>query len=149
MLRGPGTFAGYFRDDAATERARTTDGWLRTGDLASRDDDGYYCVLDRIDDLHISGGENVSPSEVEDVLRRHAAVDRVAVVDVPDERWGQVGVAYVVKRAGVVTDAEDLIAHCRLHMAAFKVPARFVFVDEVPMGSSSKVSRHSLKEAAR
>ena len=149
QVRGASIFAGYFRDPEATARAITPEGWLRTGDLVSRDSLGYYTVLDRIDDLFISGGENVSPAEVEEVLRRHPGVAAAAVIGVPDDRWGQVGNAYIVRSGAVLTDAEELLAHCRLHMAAFKVPSRIDFVDELPTGALSKVQRHHLREGAR
>ena len=149
QVRGPSIFTGYFRDPEATARALTADGWLRTGDLVERDELDYYTVRDRIDDLFISGGENVSPAEVEDVLRRHPAVADAAVVGMPDDRWGQVGVAHVVRRPGVATDAEDLLAHCRLHMAAFKVPVRIIFTEELPTGSLSKIQRRQLRGADR
>ncbi len=148
LVRGPGTFAGYFRDPAATAAAMT-DGWLRTGDLVHRDAAGYHTVLDRIDDLYISGGENVSPAEVESALLRHPAVEAAAVVGIPDEVWGEVGVAYVVPRPGAHADEAELVAHCRTLLAAFKVPARIDLVDDLPRGSSDKVSRTELRRLAR
>lgn len=145
LVRGPGVFAGYFRDDAATADV-LHDGWLRTGDLVERDADGYYRVVDRIKDVFIVGGENVTPSEVEAVLRRHPGVADVAVVGVPDDRWGEVGAAFVVPRAGYPTDAEDLEAFCRRELAHFKVPRRFDLVPSLPRTSLHKVSRRSLAE---
>ena len=145
LVRGPGVFAGYFRDDAATA-AVLHDGWLRTGDLVERDADGCYRVVDRIKDVFIVGGENVTPSEVEAVLRRHPGVADVAVVGVPDDRWGEVGAAFVVPRQGFPTDAEDLEAFCRRELAHFKVPRRFDLVPSLPRTSLHKVSRRSLAE---
>ena len=145
LVRGPGVFAGYFRDDAATA-AVLHDGWLRTGDLVERDADGYYRVVDRIKDVFIVGGENVTPSEVEAVLRRHPGVADVAVVGVPDDRWGEVGAAFVVPRQGWPTDPEDLEAFCRRELAHFKVPRRFDLVPSLPRTSLHKVSRRSLVE---
>ncbi|MGO1339389.1 MAG: class I adenylate-forming enzyme family protein, partial [Cellulosimicrobium funkei] len=145
LVRGPGVFAGYFRDEAATA-AVLRDGWLRTGDLVERDADGCYRVVDRLKDVFIVGGENVTPSEVEAVLRRHPAVADVAVVGVPDDRWGEVGAAFVVPRAGHPTDAEELEAFCRRELAHFKVPRRFDLVPSLPRTSLHKVSRRSLAE---
>ena len=145
LVRGPGVFAGYFRDAAATA-AVLHDGWLRTGDLVERDADGYYRVVDRLKDVFIVGGENVTPSEVEAVLRRHPGVADVAVVGVPDDRWGEVGAAFVVPRPGFPTDAEDLEAFCRRELAHFKVPRRFDLVPSLPRTSLHKVSRRSLAE---
>lgn len=148
LVRSPGVFAGYFRDPDATARV-LVDGWLRTGDLVHRDAAGYHTVVDRVDDLYISGGENVSPAEVEAVLHRHPAVAEVVVVGVPDERWGEVGEAHVVPRAGVVVDAEELASHCRSHLAHFKVPARFVLTDALPTGTLDKVRRSAVREGER
>ena len=145
LVRGPGVFAGYFRDEDATA-AVLHDGWLRTGDLVERDADGYYRVVDRLKDVFIVGGENVTPSEVEAVLRRHPGVSDAVVVGVPDDRWGEVGAAFVVPRAGHPTDAEDLEAYCRRELAHFKVPRRFDLVPSLPRTSLHKVSRRSLVE---
>ncbi|MGN7704574.1 class I adenylate-forming enzyme family protein [Cellulosimicrobium sp. 22601] len=145
LVRGPGVFAGYFRDEAATA-AVLHNGWLRTGDLVERDADGYYRVVDRFKDVFIVGGENVTPSEVEAVLRRHPGVADVAVVGVPDVRWGEVGAAFVVPRPGHPTDAEELEAFCRRELAHFKVPRRFDLVPSLPRTSLHKVSRRSLAE---
>lgn len=145
LVRGPGLFAGYFRDPDATAQA-LAGGWLHTGDLARRDSDGYYTIVGRLDDLYISGGENIAPLEVEDALLRHPAVAQVAVVGVPDEVWGQVGHAYVVLRPGVDADESMLIAHVRDHLAAFKAPAHVTFTDALPTTGLDKVSRRALRE---
>ena len=144
LVRGPGVFAGYWRDPQATAFS-TRGGWLHTGDLAHRDADGYYRILDRVDDVYISGGENVSPAEVENVLFGHPAVADAAVVGKPDQRWGEVGVAFVVTRAGAHTDAEELVAHCRRDLAAYKVPAEVHFVDAIPRSSVGKTLRRALR----
>lgn len=148
LVRGPGLFAGYFRDPEATRQAMTDDGRLRTGDLVTRDADGYHTVLDRIDDIFIVGGENVSPAEVEKVLLRHPGVEAAAVVGVPDEGWGEVGVAFVVARQGATVDAVELRAHCARRLAGFKIPARIELVDQLPYGSSDKLSRRTLRATA-
>ncbi|WP_114906576.1 class I adenylate-forming enzyme family protein [Ornithinimicrobium murale] len=147
LVRGPGMFAGYFRDPSAT-RAIWRDGWLATGDVATRDEAGYLRIVDRLRNIYISGGENVAPAEVEAALRMHPAVEDVVVVGVPDERWGERGVALVVRRTGVVTDAAELTEHCRERLAAFKVPAAVHFVGELPYGSLGKIARQAALDVA-
>ncbi|GAA2218861.1 long-chain fatty acid--CoA ligase [Promicromonospora sukumoe] len=143
LVRGPSVFAGYFREPEATA-ASFAGGWLRTGDLVERDADGYYRVVDRLKDVFITGGENVTPAEVEAALRRHPAVADAAVVGVPDDRWGEVGHAFVVPRGGQLTDAEDLEAFCRRELAGFKVPRHFDLVPDLPRSSLNKVVRSAL-----
>ncbi|WP_109473731.1 class I adenylate-forming enzyme family protein [Ornithinimicrobium cavernae] len=147
LVRGPGMFAGYFRDEAAT-RAIWRDGWLATGDVATRDEAGYLRIVDRLRNIYISGGENVAPAEVEAALRLHPAVADAVVVGVPDERWGERGVALVVRRPGVVTDAVELTEHCRDRLASFKVPSAVHLVSELPYGSLGKVARQAALAAA-
>lgn len=146
MVTGPSVFQGYFRDPEATARV-LVGGWLHTGDLVERDLDGYIKVVDRIKDMYISGGENVSPTEVEQVLEAHPAVAAVAVLGVPDRTWGEVGEAYVVLRAGAHADPEDLSEHCASRLARFKIPARFHFVADLPRTGLEKISRTRLRAA--
>src|SRR5439155_14311492 len=119
QVRGPNVFAGYWRNPDATAAA-LRDGWLHTGDVADVDDEGCYRIRGRLKDMYISGGENVYPAEVEGVLHAHPAVADVAVVGVPDERWGEAGVAFVVTKEPVSEEA--LLEHCRERLARFKVP---------------------------
>ena len=142
QVRGPNVFPGYWRDPEATAAAFTGDGWLRTGDVAEVDEDGCYRILGRLKDMFISGGENVYPAEVEAVLHDHPAVADVAVVGVPDERWGESGVAFVV---GTATE-EELIGFCRERLARFKVPKAIRFVDELPRNSLGKVQKAALAQ---
>jgi fatty-acyl-CoA synthase len=143
-VRGPGVFAGYLDDPAATAEV-LVDGWLRTGDVVERDADGFLRVVDRLKDIYISGGENVSPSEVEQALLAHPAVADAAVVGTPDERWGETGLAFVVARHGAATDAQELTEHLRGVLAHFKVPRTIEFVDEVPRTGLHKVARARLR----
>jgi fatty-acyl-CoA synthase len=140
-------FAGYFRDPDATAAA-LHDGWLRTGDLVRRDADGYFTIVDRLTDVYISGGEGVSPAEVESVLIAHPAVADVAVVGVPDERWGEAGSAWVVLRPGAITDAAELAEFARGSLAGYKVPRDIRFIDEIPRSTASKTLRRVLAERA-
>ena len=144
LVRGPNVFAGYWRNPQATA-AVLRNGWLHTGDVAERDGDGYYRICDRLKDMYISGGENVYPAEVEGVLHEHPDVAEAAVVGLPDERWGEVGLAVVVPRPGAAPTGETLTAFCRERLAGFKVPRRFRFVDALPRSAVGKVLKTELR----
>jgi fatty-acyl-CoA synthase len=145
LVQGPNVFAGYWRDPEATTAA-FRDGWLATGDVAERDEEGYYRICGRLKDMYISGGENVYPAEVEGVLCDHPAVADAAVVGIPDEQWGERGFAFVVLR-GAATE-EELVAHCRARLARYKVPAAVRFVDELPRSAMNKVRKDELLREA-
>jgi fatty-acyl-CoA synthase len=140
VVRGPNVFAGYWRNPAATRQA-VPDGWLRTGDVAERDAEGFYRICDRVKDMYVSGGENVYPAEVESVLAAFPGVMEVAVVGVPDERWGEVGCAFVVGDVPV----DGLLAHCRERLAAFKVPKHVRFVPALPRSAVGKTLKNELR----
>lgn len=148
VLKGAQLLTGYLHDEAAT-RASFSDGWFRTGDMAKRDDEGHFSIVDRMKDMIVSGGENVYSREVEDTLQRHPLVREVAVVGVPHRKWGE-AVAAVVVPAGPVADepqvAEELIAHCRSQMAAYKRPQEVHFVDALPRTVSGKVLKRQLRD---
>ncbi len=144
LVRGPNVFAGYWRNPDATAQT-VVDGWLHTGDVAERDDEGYYRISGRLKDMYISGGENVYPAEVEDVLLSLEGVADAAVLGVPDERWGEVGAAFVVLAQGVSLSAEDVIESCRARLARFKVPASVRFVDSLPRSGMNKVLKDELR----
>ncbi len=146
QVKGPNVFAGYWRNPDATAQALTDDGWLRTGDVAEVDDEGFYRIKGRLKEMYISGGENVYPAEVEAVLHEHPAVADAAVVGVPHERWGEEGVAFVV--ADGLGEAE-LIEWCGARLARFKVPASVRFVSEVPRNSLGKIQKQELLAEAR
>ena len=141
QVRGPNVFTGYWRNAEATAAA-FEDGWLRTGDVAETDDEGYYRIRGRFKDMYISGGENVYPAEVEAVLHEHPAVADAAVVGVPDERWGESGVAFVVTRADVT--GEELRDWCGGRLARYKVPRDVRFVEELPRSAMNKVLKDEL-----
>lgn len=145
LVRGPGVFAGYFQQDDATRDALRS-GWLATGDLVHRDAEGYFRIVDRLKDIFISGGENIAPAEVESVLFSHPGVADVSVVGVPDQKWGEVGVAWVVARTGVATDETDLLEFCAASLARFKVPKHVRFVAAIPRTSGGKAMRRLLLE---
>lgn len=147
-VRGPSVFSGYLHDEAATARAMAGD-WLRTGDIVHRDADGMFRIVDRRKDIFISGGENVAPAEVERALMLHPAIAEAAVVGVPDEVWGERGVAFIVRSAGSIVGEDEVIAHARAQLAGFKVPVRVAFVDELPRSAIDKLTRARLRDQAR
>ncbi len=145
VLRGPKVFKGYWRDTDATAAA-FAGGWFHTGDIGLRDEDGYLFVVDRLKDMIVSGGENIAGSEVERVLYEHDAVGEVAVVGCPDDRWGEVPVAFVVLLEGATATAEELVDHCHAQLARFKVPKRVNFIDALPRNPSGKVLKRELRD---
>lgn len=145
VLRGPKVFKGYWRDPEATERA-FAGGWFHTGDIGVRDEDGYLYIVDRLKDMIVSGGENIASSEIERVLYEHPAVLEAAVVGRPDERWGEVPVAFVVLRPGRSATADELVAHCQAQLARFKVPKAVTFLDALPRNPSGKVLKRELRD---
>jgi fatty-acyl-CoA synthase len=142
-VRGPNVLIEYWRKPDATAEA-LHDGWFRTGDLAIRDADGYFIIRDRKTNLIVSGGENIYPAEVERVLLDHPHVADAAVIGVPDPRWQEAPIAFVVTRAAV--SADDLRAHVSTQLARFKLPREFVFVAELPRNALGKVQHFRLRE---
>lgn len=137
--------SGYWQKPEATAAAVTEDGWLRSGDGGHIDADGYVYVTDRIKDMIVSGGENVYPAEIERVLAEHPSVGDVAVIGIPDERWGEVPKACVVGAAGATVDPEALLAHARLHLAAFKCPKSVDVLEELPRNPTGKILKKNLR----
>ncbi|WP_021025116.1 acyl-CoA synthetase [Comamonas sp. B-9] len=146
MLRGNIAMKGYLKNPEATQEA-FRGGWFHTGDLAVQDPDGYIKIKDRSKDIIISGGENISSIEVEDVLYRHPAVLAAAVVAKPDARWGETPCAFVELKPGAQVSAEDIIAHCKKHLAGFKIPRAVVF-GELPKTSTGKIQKFELRKQA-
>ncbi|MGK2866737.1 MAG: AMP-binding protein [Mycobacterium sp.] len=140
LVRGAQVAARYW-----PERPATVDGWLHTGDAGFIDDSGRLVVTDRLKDIIITGGENVSSREVEDVLSLHPGVDQAAVIGVPDEYWGEAICAVVVPGTGPRPSAEDLIAHVRAHLAGFKRPRHVLFVEELPLTSNGKIAKDRVR----
>jgi acyl-CoA synthetase (AMP-forming)/AMP-acid ligase II len=145
-MRAPNVMAGYFNRPEETAAALTSDGWLRTGDGGYVDEDGHLFLTDRIKDMIVSGGENVYPVEVEEALAHHPAVADVAVVGVPDERWGETVKALVVTAPGATVEAQDLIAFARGRLAGYKLPRSVEFVGELPRTPSGKVLKRALRD---
>jgi acyl-CoA synthetase (AMP-forming)/AMP-acid ligase II len=145
VLRGPKVFKGYWRDPDATAAA-FAGGWFHTGDIGTRDDDGYLYIVDRLKDMIVSGGENIASSEVERVLYEHESVLEAAVVGRADARWGEVPVAFVVVRPDAVANHDTLMEHCRAQLARYKVPKEVTFLDALPRNPSGKVLKRELRE---
>src|SRR5204863_8259742 len=137
-VRGNVVMEGYYHDEDATKRAMG-DGWFHSGDAAVIHPDGYVDIRDRLKDVIISGGENISSVEVEGALLRHPAVQEVAVVGLPHEKWGEAPHAFVVLKSGQTCTEEELIAFARDHMAHFKVPKGITFVDELPKTATGQI----------
>jgi fatty-acyl-CoA synthase len=147
MFRGNITMKGYLKNPAATAEA-FAGGWFHSGDLAVMQPDGYVKIRDRSKDIIISGGENISSLEVEDALYRHPAVLTAAVVAQPDPKWGETPCAFIELKLGAAATEEEIVAHCRPHLARFKVPKRIVF-GEVPKTSTGKVQKFVLRQRAK
>jgi fatty-acyl-CoA synthase len=148
QITGPLVTPGYWRNASATVAAFTEDGWLHTGDAASVAKDGHLILVDRWKDMYISGGENVYPAEVENALHTHPAVSQAAVVGAPHPRWGEAGVAFVVLAREADAGPDELRAWCRTRLAAYKVPARVLIVDELPRNATGKVLKGPLRTTA-
>jgi acyl-CoA synthetase (AMP-forming)/AMP-acid ligase II len=145
VMRGPKVFLGYWRDPDATTAA-FAGGWFHTGDIGVRDDDGYLYIVDRLKDMIVSGGENIASSEIERVLYEHDSVLEAAVVGCPDDRWGEVPVAFVVLRNETAATADALLDHCRVQLARYKVPKEIIFLEAVPRNPSGKVLKRELRD---
>ena len=148
VVRGYNVMRGYVDDPAATAETIDRDGWLRTGDIGVLDARGYLRITDRKKDMFIVGGFNAYPAEIEGVLLHHPGVGQVAVVGAPDDRLGEVGVAFIIPRPGTAPTEPDLVSWSRERMANFKVPRRFVIVETLPLNASGKVLKAELRERA-
>lgn len=144
QFHGPGLTPGYWQRPQESAELFTADGWLKSGDLGWFDADGYCFVAGRIKEMYISGGENVYPAEVENVLADHPAVQEASVAGVPDEKWGEVGCAHIILRQQASSDAAELMAWCRERLAAYKVPRHVVFARDFPRTAAGKVQKHLL-----
>ncbi len=147
MMRGNVVMKGYLKNPKATEEA-FAGGWFHSGDLGVLYPDGYIQLKDRSKDIIISGGENISSIEVEDVLFKHPAVQAAAVVAKPDEKWGETPCAFIELKPGMTATADEIIAWCRQNLAAFKVPKTVIFT-ELPKTSTGKVQKFVLREMAK
>jgi fatty-acyl-CoA synthase len=147
-VRGPSVAMGYWNQPELSSKAFIDGGWFVTGDAAMVDEDGFFYIVDRKKDMYISGGENVYPAEVEAALAELPEIGECAIVGVPNERWGEVGRAYVIPVPGKSITAEQVIAHCTARLAKFKVPQSAVITDVIPRTASGKVQKHILRARA-
>ncbi|MGF6887558.1 acyl-CoA synthetase (AMP-forming)/AMP-acid ligase II [Nocardia sp. GAS34] len=146
LLRGPNVMLGYLDDPENTAKTIDPEGWLHTGDVGILDERGYLKITDRLKDLYISGGFNVYPAEIEQALARLDGVAESAVIGIPDERMGEVGKAYIVRRAGSSLTEQDVIAYAKTTLANFKVPRAVEFLDQLPYSAAGKVLKRQLRE---
>ena len=145
VMRGNSVMAGYYRDEVATKKV-FEGGWLHSGDLGVQHSDGYVELRDRDKDIVISGGENISTVEIEHAIEAHPAVFEVAVIGVPDPKWGERPKAFVVRRPDADVTQEELIAYLKTHIARFKVPKAIEFVEFLPRTSTGKLQKFTLRD---
>jgi acyl-CoA synthetase (AMP-forming)/AMP-acid ligase II len=145
LARGPRVMKGYWEDEEKTRKVIAEDGWLRTGDQGWMDEEGYIYLAGRSDDMIIRAGENISPEEIEDVLRTHPKVDEAAVIGVPDPEWGQEPRALVVLKKGQEASSEEFMEHCRSNLAGFKRPRSIIFLESLPRNPMGKVLKKELR----
>ncbi len=142
VLKSPYMMEGYYKRG----KERFEGEWFSTGDLARRDDEGYFYIVDRKIDMIISGGENIYPAEIEEVLYSHPKILESAVIGIPDERWGESVVAVVALKEGEKADEDEIVEFCRGRLAGYKVPRHVIFMKELPKSSSGKILKRVLRE---
>jgi long-chain acyl-CoA synthetase len=145
LIRAEQVLKGYWRNEDGT-KAAFENGWFRTGDMARRDEEGFFYIVDRKKDMILTGGENVYSREVEEVLYTHPAVSEAAVIGLPDPVWGESVTAVVVLREGTTATETEIVATCRDRLAGFKKPKRVEFVDELPKNVSGKILKRELRD---
>ncbi len=146
LARGPRVMSGYWKDEEKTKKTIDKDGWVHTGDVGYVDDDGYYFLAGRSSDMIIRAGENISPEELENVMRDHPKVEDVAVIGVPDETWGEEPRAVVIPKKGEKPTEEEIMEYCRQNLASFKRPRSVVFVDDLPRNPMGKLIKREIRE---
>ena len=146
VARGPRVMTGYWKDEEKTAKTIDKDGWVHTGDVGYVDEDGYFFLSGRSSDMIIRAGENISPEELENVIRTHPKVEDVAVIGVPDETWGEEPRAVVIVKKGEMATEEEIMEHCREQLASFKRPRSVVFVDSLPRNPMGKLIKREIRE---
>jgi acyl-CoA synthetase (AMP-forming)/AMP-acid ligase II len=149
VVRGYNVMQGYLDDASETAKAIDAEGWLHTGDIGVLDDRGYLRITDRMKDMFIMGGFNCYPAEIENAMHGYPGILQVAVIGVPDERMGEVGMAFVVPEPDAELSPDEIIAWCREKMANYKVPRFVELVDALPMNATGKVTKFVLREQVR
>jgi fatty-acyl-CoA synthase len=145
LLRGPHVFSGYWNNPEATKETIEPDGWMHTGDLVKKDKNGLYYIVGRSKEMYISGGENIFPIEIEEVLYKHPSVDLAAVIGIPDDKWGEVGKAFVTLKSDQQLTAEEIKLFLQENLARFKVPKHIVIKDSLPLSGAGKILKRELK----
>ena len=145
-LKGPSVTLGYWNQPEATAATFDDEGWLKTGDLAYADEDGFLFLVDRLKDMFISGGENVYPTEIEAIIAELDQVSEAAVIAVPDPQWGEVGLAYVVPAPGHTITPDEVTAHVKSRLARYKAPKDVIITDSLPRTASGKLQKNILRE---
>lgn len=148
LLAGANITPGYWGNPDATQKTFDKDGWMHTGDIAKCDEDGYFYIIDRIKDMYISGGENVYPAEVETVLEQHPKILEAVVVGIPDNKWGEVGYAFLRVQDDYHVDAQELTEFSRQRLAGYKTPHHFQTIEDFPRTAAGKVKKNELREIA-
>ncbi len=146
MLRGPHIFSGYWDEPGETANAIEEDGWVHTGDLAMKDEEGFHYIVGRKKDMFISGGENVYPTEIEELLFKHPAVLEAAVVGVPHEKWGEVGKAFIVTKPNMELTEGEILSYLEGKLARYKIPKHYEFRDELPKSAAGKILKRELEK---
>jgi len=148
VCRGPNVMKGYYKDRKATKEA-LKGGWLHTGDLGRMDEEGYVYIVDRKKDMIVSGGENIYPREIEELLYHHPKIQDAAVIGIPDPMWGESVKAFVVLKNGEMMKEEEVIEYCKSHLASYKKPKTVEFKESLPRNPSGKVLKTLLREQSR
>ena len=145
LLRGPHIFSGYWDEPEETKKTIEPDGWVHTGDLVIQDEEGFYYIVGRRKEMYISGGENVYPVEIEEILFKHPAIDLAAVIGVPDEKWGEVGKAFLTLKPGKVIDVEEIREYLTERLGKFKIPKYYEIRDSLPTSATGKILKRELE----
>ena len=146
MLRGPHAFSGYWEEPEETAKVIEPDGWIHTGDLVKRDKDGFYYIVGRKKDMFISGGENVFPTEIEEILYKHPKISESAVIGVPDEKWGEAGKAFIVLRSGESLTEDEIRKYFDGKLARYKIPKYYEFCEDLPKSAAGKILKRELED---
>jgi fatty-acyl-CoA synthase len=148
LLSGPNVTPGYWKNEQATKET-IVNGWFHTGDVVKRDSEGFLYVVDRIKNMYISGGENVYPAQVEHLIRSHPNVDDVAIIGVPDEKWGESGKAFIVLKNDTTLSLDELTQFCIDKLAKYKIPKHLELLDELPKNVAGKIDRKRLNKGKK
>ncbi len=148
IIKSPTVMTEYYKDPAATFTMKKN-GWLFTGDLATEDKDGYMTIVGRKDNTILSGGETVYAVDIEHVLLTHPAVQEAVIMGIPDQVWGEIVAVTIVPNPGETITEQELVAYCKTHLASYKIPKKFLFMDELPRSTSGKILKDHLKETLK